>query len=394
MRTASPTGIAPLEMVHNSVYLDPAVFALEQERLFGRVWNFVCHECELPAPGDYLAREVAGSPMVIVRDSQGRLHALYNTCTHRGCQVVEEGRGHRKTLLCPYHNWNFGLDGRLLGVPGLAALEGTGFCKEAYGLRAARVESVYGLVFVCQDPAAPSLHEYLGPALVSLLARPFAHSELELMAYRRTELEVNWKTGAENARDGYHVPNVHPFFKRASVPRPYHLHGCHAVQELAVRWDAIDVELAQGMRDYPLPGLGPDDGYVAGLFPDTFILVRSNFVFIESQIPVAPELTIIEDRGYGLRGDPPSVREQRLRSWEVWAANIARDEDFPVLRRQQRGLRSRQVTRAIIARRAPAGGRALGQSNLGDDERLRAFWAHWRAYLDLEQNAAPGATLD
>src|SRR5262249_54871148 len=132
--TVPQAGVQRLHTVHNSVYLDPALFAAEQERLFGRGWNFICHECEIAQPGDYLTRDGAGCPMIVSRDRAGRLHAFYNTCRHRGSLLALEQRGRCKAFLCPYHNWSYGLDGRLVGVPGLESFEGTGFRRADYGL--------------------------------------------------------------------------------------------------------------------------------------------------------------------------------------------------------------------------------------------------------------------
>src|SRR5438105_3557257 len=100
MVTITPESkIDSLHTVHNSVYLDPALFAAEQERIFGEVWNLVCHECELAAPGDYLTRDVAGCPMIITRDQESKLRAFYNTCRHRGSVVALEPRGSCKAFV-------------------------------------------------------------------------------------------------------------------------------------------------------------------------------------------------------------------------------------------------------------------------------------------------------
>jgi phenylpropionate dioxygenase-like ring-hydroxylating dioxygenase large terminal subunit len=366
------------------------LFTAEQERIFGEVWNLVCHECEIPAPGAYITRDVAGCPMIIARDQDGRLRAFYNTCRHRGSVVAVEPKGSCKAFVCPYHNWCYALDGHLTAVPGIESLAGTGFRKEDYGLIEARVDSLYGLVFVCQSDAAPSLAEFIGPELASWLYKPFALADLVLLEHRQIEVKANWKTNAENARDGYHVPNVHPFLKRASAPRPYHMFpGPHALQELSVNEAAIDEELWASMQEHPLPGLGPYDGYVAVLFPDTFVLTRSNFVEIETQLVLAPDLTIIEDRVYGLRGDTGEVREIRLKSWTTWVGNVVAHEDIPILQLQQRGLTTRKVPRSIIARQGMhPGGQRIGQANRGDDERLRQFWKHWRQMMGLAHNAS------
>jgi nitrite reductase/ring-hydroxylating ferredoxin subunit len=391
---ASEAGIPRLHTVHNSVYLDPALFAAEQVRIFGRVWNLVCHECEIPQPGAYVARTVAGEPMIVTRDPDGRLHAFYNTCRHRGSLIATEERGQCKAFLCPYHNWNYALDGRLVGVPGIESFDGLGFRKEDYGLVEARVDTVYGLIFVCQSDDAPPLAEFIGAEMISWLHQPLAQGEFELILHRRIEVRANWKMNAENARDGYHVPNLHPSLKKMSAPRPYHILGVHALQELDLFEETVDPGIWLGMQECPLPGLGPKDGYVAVLFPDSFVITRSNFVEIETQTQLGPELSIVEDRVLGRKGDPDSVKQIRLRSWEIWVGDIVALQDIPQLELQQRGVQSRHVPVSLIARQgASPDGPRLGQANRGDDERLRQFWQHWRELMGLPQNASWTAEL-
>jgi len=149
-------GIDPLRTVHNSVYTARA-FELERERIFRNIWNFVCHESELPAPGHFLTTEVAGDPLILARGLSGALGGYHNVCRHRGCQVVDAPSGVAGRFQCPYHHWTYSLDGALVAVPGEAAYEGTGFAREQFGLLPVRVEAVYGLVFACLDPGAPSL---------------------------------------------------------------------------------------------------------------------------------------------------------------------------------------------------------------------------------------------
>ncbi|HZU08195.1 MAG TPA: aromatic ring-hydroxylating dioxygenase subunit alpha [Chloroflexota bacterium] len=387
--TAPQTGIPVLHLVHNSVYLDPAIFAAEQERIFGKVWNFVCHESEIARPGDYITRDVAGCPMIITRDKTGRLHAFYNTCPHRGSLVALQPRGNCKAFLCPYHNWTFSLDGRLTGVPGLESFAGTGFRKEDFGLHEARIDSLHGLVFVCQSDDTPSLADYIGPEMAAWLYKPLGLAEFELIEYRTIEVRANWKLNAENARDGYHVPNLHPFLRKASRRAPYHIYEPHALQEMNVNDKALSPELWRSMNENALPGMNPHGGYVAVLFPDTFLKVMSDHVAIHSQIALAPDRIITEDRVLGLKGDPEEVKECRRKSWRPWLGDRVEFEDLPQFERVQRGITNRHVPIGIIPRQ----GEAFGNSNQGDDERIRVFWKYWREMMGLRQNAAPTVQL-
>src|SRR3954468_2277900 len=121
-------------VVDNRLYVDPHAFELERERIFERCWSFYCHESEVAQPGQYLTREVAGNPIVVVRNTTGALRAFYNTCRHRGALVADQPQGRCATLRCRYHWWNYSLDGELLNVPGPEAYEPSGWRREDFGL--------------------------------------------------------------------------------------------------------------------------------------------------------------------------------------------------------------------------------------------------------------------
>ena len=100
------------------VYTDPDVYRLEQERIFrGPAWSYVALAAEIPRPGDFLRTSVGETPVVVARDRGGAIHAVVNRCAHRGAMFCRDPYGNTSTFECPYHQWTYGLDGRLLGVP-------------------------------------------------------------------------------------------------------------------------------------------------------------------------------------------------------------------------------------------------------------------------------------
>jgi phenylpropionate dioxygenase-like ring-hydroxylating dioxygenase large terminal subunit len=104
-------------LVDNRVYTDQRTFDLERERIFFRVWNFVCHESEIREPGDFITTMVAGQPIIVCRNKSGEVRAFYNTCRHRAAQVVFDKSGNKRNFTCLYHLWVYDLDGRLLNAP-------------------------------------------------------------------------------------------------------------------------------------------------------------------------------------------------------------------------------------------------------------------------------------
>lgn len=378
-----PQKITTDRIVDNRVYNDPAVLDAELECIFERVWLFACHESEIPQSGDFVTMDLAGTPVIVNRDDQGRIHAFCNTCRHRGSLVVDEERGHCSAFRCPYHFWVYSLEGNLVGIPGEEAYDGTGFGKEDFPLVSLPCEMIFGLVFVHLDDNPEPLAKWIGADLIDVLRRPLGLAEYEVFAVDADPLAVNWKVFAENARDGYHVPFVHPFFRKASPPGPYRLlANGHAVQYLAMDPSGIEPDLWERLRTHPLPGLDVGEGYIVNLFPDLAITVRSNVVSIDFQRIQGPAAVSMENRTLGVVGDSDEQRADRRLSQEVWFANPVRLEDYPIFARQQRGVVSRKVRHSIIAR-----GPDMTTGTRGDDNRLRHFWVEWRELMGTSSNS-------
>lgn len=375
--------IAPDRIVDNRVYTDTAVFEAEIERIFERVWLFACHESEIARPADFVTIDLVGTPVIVNRGSDGRVRAFCNTCRHRGSLVVEEPSGNCSAFRCPYHSWVYSVEGELVGIPGEEAYEGTGFRKEDFPLVPVACDTVFGLVFVSFADEPEPLADWLGPDILDVLHRPLANGAYEVFLTGSDGLSVNWKIFAENARDGYHVPFVHPFFRKASPAGTYHLFANgHAVQYLGMDPEGIEPDLWKELKKYPLPGLDVGDGYIVNVFPDLAITVRSNVVSIDYQRIDGPTSLSMENRTLGLVGDTGEIRDARRLSEEVWFANPVRLEDYPIFDRQQRGVASRKVRHSIIARGADA-----TTGTRGDDNRLRQFWVEWRKLMGSRLNS-------
>jgi phenylpropionate dioxygenase-like ring-hydroxylating dioxygenase large terminal subunit len=277
----------------------------------------------------------------------------------------------------------YALDGALVGIPGEEAYDGTGFRKEDFPLVSLPCESILGLVFVNLDDDPEPLADWIGADLIEVLRRPLGLGEYEVFAVASDRLAVNWKVFAENARDGYHVPFVHPFFRKASPPGSYRLFANgHAVQYLAMDPAGIEPALWERLRTHPLPGLDVGDGYIVNVFPDLAITVRSNVVSIDFQRIEGPTAVSMENRTLGVVGDAEDQRAARRLSQEVWFANPVRLEDYPIFARQQRGVASRKVRHSIIAR-----GTDTITGTRGDDNRLRHFWVQWRERMGTPSNS-------
>ena len=182
-------------------YLSPEFFERERLGIFSREWVYVGR---IPnAPGSYRVVDVAGESILIVRDTD-RLHAFYNLCRHRGCQLVlgeGESSGHFATAIrCPYHSWTYAFDGTLKHAP---------FLDEPCDLPLHRVgvDTWDGFVFVCLEPRQ-TLAEQLGPIPARVQRYPLA--ELQVARTLVYDVATNWKVILENYNECYHCAGVHP----------------------------------------------------------------------------------------------------------------------------------------------------------------------------------------
>src|ERR1700727_2736403 len=187
-------------------YTDPRIAELERLSVFSRTWQLVARSEQVRAPGQFVATAVAGEPVVVVRENDGVLRAFYNVCRHHAAAVVTQPCGQASLLHCPYHGWNYGLDGSLKGMPEFDGVQD--FDRQKNGLLPARAEAWEKFVFVNLDLKAPSLRDFLG-GLVKRVA-PLGVSKLHYFDTRVYDIACNWKVFVDNYLDGgYHVPHLH-----------------------------------------------------------------------------------------------------------------------------------------------------------------------------------------
>ena len=187
-----------------SVYTSPEFLAQEMEHIFAKDWLCAGRADALPNPGDYLTMQIAGEPVIVLRDGQGQLRGMSNVCRHR-MSVLLEGRGNVRSIVCPYHAWTYNLDGTLRGAPAMTLNES--FCRSDIALPQVRVEDWFGWIMVTLNPDAPPPAEAL--AEVEELV-----GYLDMGRYREAFREefrwaTNWKVLAENFMESYHLPVCH-----------------------------------------------------------------------------------------------------------------------------------------------------------------------------------------
>lgn len=186
------------------VYTSEAFLAAELEHIFRKEWLCIGRAGALAEPGDYAATEIAGQPVVVVRDRDGALRAFSNVCLHRMSTLLT-GRGRTRAIVCPYHAWTYNLDGTLRGAP--AMTQNAAFDRRDYCLPELRCEQWMGFVFVSLDPDAPPLSGRLAGA--EALIADFGFADYVETFFETHVWDTNWKVLAENFMESYHLPVCH-----------------------------------------------------------------------------------------------------------------------------------------------------------------------------------------
>lgn len=196
--------VDPARALPTSAYRAPA-FEADLANIWHDDWVWVGTADEVSEPGDYVPVELAGQPLILLRNQGGELTALSNMCAHRGTLIVD-GPGSAKRFQCPYHAWTYADDGRLLSVP-YAAREDVD--RAAHCLPRYRAEEWHGLVFASMNPDAAPLSERF--AHLEEIAENAGLAGLHHWTAERDEnvWQANWKLVITNAMESYHLFKVH-----------------------------------------------------------------------------------------------------------------------------------------------------------------------------------------
>jgi len=214
-----PDAIAALvqdDRVHRDLYLSEELFALEQERLFARTWLYAGHASQVPNSGDFWSLELAGRPVMMVRQADGVVRVFYNRCAHKGSRLVTDESGNTgKFFRCPYHAWTYKLDGAPLAIPLKSGYEGTRLkeCESGQGLTELKHTAVYrDFVFVRLSDEGPGFEEFFGEVVGAIDNMVDRSPEGRLAVgggVLRNIIHCNWKMYLENINDTVHPMSTH-----------------------------------------------------------------------------------------------------------------------------------------------------------------------------------------
>ncbi len=299
-------------MLNVDLYSGDDAFRTDRSEVLRKTWQFIGHEAMAPSPGDYIAEEAGGAPVVVVRNAAGALAGFHNVCRHRAGALVADGQGHcGEAFVCRYHGWRYSLDGRLRNAVDFGAA--AGFDPREFGLFPIKVEVWRGLVFVNLDLDAAPLSEALAP-LTDLAAFP----DFPLTERRSHRLACNWKAYVENYLEGYHLPMVHPEFDSDVVVADYQ----------------VDIEGEVIFQWAPARDASVYAGTWAWLWPNLAINTYRHGYMIERVTAVGPEETRLD---YFYFFDP--AKRSELAEMFV-ASDRVTAQDKQVCEEVQRNLRA------------------------------------------------------
>ena len=204
----------PGHALQRPFYTDPEIFQRDLETVFHREWLFAIPACEIPKAGDFVTHQVGAYALILVRGGDGEIRAFHNSCRHRGSVLCKAAKGNNPKLVCPYHQWTYELDGRLLWARDM----GPGFDPAQHGLKSVHCRGLAGLIYICladDPPDFDAFAETVGPYLA-------IHDLTDAkVAHQSTIVENgNWKLVWENNRECYHCGGNHAGLCRSFSDRP------------------------------------------------------------------------------------------------------------------------------------------------------------------------------
>src|ERR671931_565337 len=350
--------------VHRSVFTDPEIMTLEQRRVFEQCWLYAGHASEIPQPGDFRARRVAGRPVILVRGSDGVIRVLLNTCTHRGAEI----------------------------------------CRD--------------FIFISFNPTVESLVDYLAGAKHYLdLVCDQSEAGMEIVTGTQAySMRANWKLLVENSMDGYHARTTHQRYfeflvetgvdpslmrvRRGGVGKA--LGNGHAVIQSEpafgrpiARWtpsfgDEKKAEL-EAIQQLIIERFGAEWAYQMTqtsrnllIFPN-LIINDIMAITVRTFFPAAPDYIEINAWALAPKDESPDNRALRLDNFLTFLGpgGFATPDDVEALESCQQGFANREVEWSDISR-----GMKRAQPFVDDELQMRAFWRQWHALMRHSQRAA------
>lgn len=390
------------------IYTEPCIYRRELERIFyGRHWNYVGLEAEVPRPGDFKETKVGERSVIVVRTGDGSVSVVENRCAHRGVQFCQERSGHAQALLCPYHKWTYDLKGNLIGLPFRRGIKGRGGMPAAFrlaehSLTKLRVAVRHGVVFASFDHSVESLENYLGPEVLFYFDRLFDGRKLALLGYSRQRIPSNWKLMQENIKDPYHPGLLHTWFSTFGLWRADQesqmimdargRHACMIARRdpdappafgkgVSSTQEPVTLNDARLLDIVPEPWWNGPTVVMITIFPSIIIQQQVNSLSTRHLQPVGPDAFDFTWTHFGFADDDAEMTRRRLRQANLFGpAGFVSADDGEVLELSQKGFRQDRNFYAVCE----LGGRDVAPADHMITETLiRGMYRYWREIMGV-----------
>jgi phenylpropionate dioxygenase-like ring-hydroxylating dioxygenase large terminal subunit len=323
-------------------YTDPAVLETEKDKIFRRTWQLVgtlSHPCgevngskrTISDPESFFTADIAGEPIVVVRDKQGILRAFSNVCRHRAGPIAL-GSGCKNVLRCQYHGWTYTLDGRLIGTPDVDGVEF--FDRSTMGMVPLRCETWEQFIFVNFDLHALPLSNWLGQ--IPQQARGFRFDGLQFAERREYLIDCNWKVYVDNYLEGYHIPIAHPGLMKEIDYAQYRTETFRYYSQQFAPIRAMKPEDA-AERLYA-PGTGLQEALYFWIFPNLMLNIYPDNIQTNVIVPLLHDKTLTLFEWFFHDSGSERIQE-RIRKSIAFSEEVQK-EDVLLCENVQRGLRS------------------------------------------------------
>lgn len=410
--------------VSRQALVSEEIFAIERKEVFDRSWLYVGHDSEIPRPGDYRRRDIAGRPVIFVRGTDGKVRVLFNSCSHRGAFVCRRDAGNDRRFQCFYHGWTFDLDGNLVNVPRAEAYPESFDRAERALARPAQTADYRGLWFVNFDPDAESLTDYLTDVreLIDLTldsAEVVGGWEV-IPGTADYDIKANWKLLVENSIDMYHFATVHLTYanyvaskrksekdRKAAIPRTDTSYGyttpaghggfVHPSETRPIANESPDwseeanAEIA-GIRQRLIARFGEDRGLEMSK-RSRHLLVYPNLMFQDSSTgfrirqiwPNSADHMRVLQWEFRPREELPEITRHRMNSSRAFLGpgGLGTPDDVEALESCQQGYRATADEWSDVSR-----GMGKDEFSSDDEEQMRGFWRRWQQQVSGHHGGA------
>ena len=339
----------PLERartIPSSWYTHSDIYELECRAVFGNTWQAVGRADQVAAPGSFFTAEVAGEPVLVLRDGDGVLRAFHNVCRHRAARVMTAEQGQATRLRCPYHGWTYDLCGQLRGTP---EFEGVAdFHREDNGLPPLAVAAWGPLVFVHLAPVSVPLEQFLAP--MPERCAGLGMEQLRFVGRRIYDVACNWKVFVDNYLDGgYHVHSVHPGL--AGV-LDYSQYRTEVFENVSVQSSPLKPPEAQ--KDAGVGKVRSGRAYYWWVFPNLMLNMYAGVMDTNLVLPLGPDrCRVVFDFCFA---DTEGEEARRFIEQSIAVGHQIQLEDMAISEDVQRGLHSRSYDTGRFSVKREAGG--------------------------------------